>query len=88
LPAVYLYGLVDAERRFLNCLKRNFVTLMVQSIGTLFHIFACYFFVDILNYDIQGIGLASIITNLIMLILIIIYSRNIPEIKEAVKSGA
>ena len=86
LPAVYLYGLVDAERRFLNCLKRNFVTLMVQSIGTLFHVFACYFFVDILKYDIQGIGLASIITNFIIYVLIIAYSRNIPEIKNTAKS--
>ena len=88
MPAVYLYGLVDAERRFLNCLRRNFVTLVVQTIGTLFHVLACYFLVDILNYDIQGIGLASIITNLLMLVLIISYSRNVPEIKDAIqKSG-
>ena len=81
MPAVYLYGLVDAERRFLNCLKRNFVTLMVQGTGLIFHVIACYFFVDMMKMDIQGIGLASIITNLTMLLMIIAYSRNIPEIK-------
>ena len=54
---------------------------MVQSTGTLFHVLACYYFVDVMKMDIQGIGLASIITNFLMLILIIAYSRNIPEIK-------
>jgi Na+-driven multidrug efflux pump len=68
LPAIYIAGLVDAERRFLNCMKRNYATLMIQIFGTTFHIFWCYLFVDVYHMDINGIGYACIVTNLVMLL--------------------
>ena len=68
LPAIYIAGLVDAERRFLNCMKRNYATLMIQILGTTFHIFWCYLFVDVYHMDINGIGYACIVTNLVMLL--------------------
>lgn len=45
------------------------------------HIFWCWLFVDILEYDIEGIGLACTITNMTIFILMHIYIMSLPEIK-------
>jgi MATE family multidrug resistance protein len=68
LPAMYIQGLMDADRRFLNCMKKNYATLMIQTFGAISHIFWCYLFVDVFQMDIKGIGYACIVTNLGMYI--------------------
>ena len=59
---------MDADRRFLNCMKKNYATLMIHIFGSIFHVLWCYIFVDILEMDIKGIGYACIVTNLVMYI--------------------
>lgn len=79
LPAIYVAGLVDAERRFLNCMKINYATLLITILGTILHIFWCYLFVDIYQMDIYGIGYACLVTNIVMYAQIKLYSSYITK---------
>jgi len=80
LPALYIAGLTDAQRRFLNSIKRPMITMVAQFIGTLLHIVWGIVLVDYLKYDIEGIGIACIITNVIIFAITYLYTISLPEI--------
>jgi len=67
----------------LNSMKRNVATLVAQILGTAMHIFFSWIFVDKLKYEIPGIGIACMLTNVIILIFLHFYTMSLPEIREA-----
>jgi len=74
LPALYLMGIFDCERRFLNALGKSNAAMIGQAIGSIVHPIWCYVFVIKMEYGVTGAGLASTISNLIICIVIISYS--------------
>ena len=82
LPALFVQGLVDSQRRLLNCLKRNTCTFLVQACGTVVHIGWARLFVDRLGFGLQGIGMACFVTNLSVFIVVFAYAHRIPEVSK------
>ena len=83
LPALYFYGLIDAQRRFLTSIGHPTFTVIAQTIGAIMHIFWSWLFVVYYKYDLAGIGMASISTNLIIFVIVYVYMITLPEIREA-----
>ena len=83
LCSVYFLGMYDLTKRFLNCLKETWVPMAAQMTATILHIYWCHLFVNVLGWDIYGLGLASTLTSFILLASTMIYAHFIPEIKEA-----
>jgi Na+-driven multidrug efflux pump len=52
LPGLYILGLNDCQRRFLNSLGKNSVPLISQIVAIAFHLLWSYLFVDKLGYGI------------------------------------
>lgn len=77
LPAIYLLGLIDQQKKFLNSLQKNFVPSVISSIGAVMHIGWCYLFVDVEDYKIKGIGAACVITNFLVFLGHYIYTSTL-----------
>jgi Na+-driven multidrug efflux pump len=84
MPGLFLNGLFDGQRRFLNSLGRSDDPLLFQFIGVFMHVGWCYLFVTKMGLEIVGIGYASTISNLTVYTSLVIYSSCIPELSEAV----
>ena len=74
LPGSYFETMFDMKKRYLNCMNIAWVPMVAQIGGTLLHIFWCYLLVIKFNLDITGLGLATFITNLSLVIMIEVYS--------------
>ena len=73
----------DLKKRFMNCLGIAWVPMLAQTVGTLLHILWCYLCVIHADLGVKGLGLATAITNLSMLIMVTIYANCVPRIKDA-----
>ena len=80
LLSVYLMGMYDLNKRFLNCLKTTWVPMISQVLATLLHIFWCHLFVTVFEWDLHGLGLASTLTSFILLSTTVVYAHCIKEI--------
>ena len=58
--------------------------MVCQIIGQVFHVYMCYLLVWKHGMGIEGVGIASSITNLIVYLSLLTYSSMIPEINEAI----
>lgn len=84
LPAMYFYGMVNATLRFMWSLGIYTVPTIIQCASSILHVLNLHIFKD---YGILGIGMASIVTNLVLLVSFEIYMRYfIPEIKHLFES--
>ena len=59
-------------------MKLNVVPLIANIIGIVVHIFFCWFFVDYYQFDIAGIGLAGIVTNTLIFVILYVYTISLP----------
>ena len=59
-------------------MKLNVVVLCAQIFGTAFHILWSYLLVDYYHYDIKGIGMAGIITNVTVFFILDTYTNSLP----------
>ena len=84
LPGLFIMGLFDGHRRFLNSLGRSNDPLAFQIVGIILHIGWCKYFVTVHHMGIVGIGYASTISNITVYVSLLIYSSCIPEISEAI----
>ena len=80
LIAIYIGCLSDAQRRFLNCLKRNMFTFLTQVLASFMHIFWCWFFIDYMKCDVWGVGMASIVTQIFNMFCTTTYIYLLPEV--------
>ena len=69
------------KKRFLNCLNIAQVPTIAQVGATLFHILWCYCLVELLELQVLGLGLASFITDLSMVVMIELLSLTNPLVK-------
>jgi len=72
LPGILLYCLADLQRRFLNNFGLNHIAFYPMILGALLHAIWCEIFVIQLSMGITGLGIANVITQLIILIVLII----------------
>ena len=84
LPGVYFQVMFDLKKRFLNCMTISWVPMLAQMGGTLLHILWCHIFVTKLDLGVHGLGLATAITNIGMIIMITGYAFCLPSIKESI----
>ena len=85
LPGLYILGLNDCQRRFLNSLGKNSVPLISQMVAIAFHLLWSYLFVNKLGYGIEGTGIAGTLTNSTALLMNYGYTLYLsPDISEAV----
>ena len=59
------------------------VPMIAQCVGQVFHVFFSWLFVWKLDYGIVGTGIASVITNSIIYIIIMVYTNMLPDLREA-----
>ena len=83
LASVYLLGMYDLEKRFLNCLRTTWVPMVACVGANLLHILWCHIFVTVLGWDLYGLGFASTLTAFILHSSIIVYSHCLKDIREA-----
>ncbi|TNV79111.1 hypothetical protein FGO68_gene194 [Halteria grandinella] len=81
IPAVYILGLCDANRRLLSCMGYQNIPMAIQLISTFLHIFWCWLLTDKMGMGIKGPGLANIITNLVNLVAVHIYTKRFTDTK-------
>lgn len=81
LPGLYLAGLFDSERRFLNNLRKNQVPLIAIASGQFLHVLASYLLVIRWGLGIQGTGLASGLTNGCVFLITVAYANSLEEVK-------
>lgn len=78
-----LAGLNDAQRRALNMMGKTRVPVVCQVVGVLFHTVLCYFLVSVQRMGIQGVGVATSVSNLFILGLMLVYTNALPELSAA-----
>ena len=83
LFSVYLLGMYDMVKRYLNCHKQTWIPMIAQVIATTLHIVWCYLFVLRLEWDLLGLGLASTMTCFVLLTTTLLYLDCVPEIRNA-----
>ena len=84
LPGLYLAGLIDGQRRFLNCLELSDVPFKIQVLGNVVHAGLCYLFIVVAAQGVKGAAIATSLANAFILLSLLIYSWRIEQIKEAV----
>lgn len=70
-------------RRYLNSMKKSYIPLYTQTVGTVLHILLCYVFINHLDYGIQGASLATAVTYIFQLVVIMIYAQCQHDIRAA-----
>ena len=56
--------------------------MLAQTVATLLHILWCYLFAEYFELEVLGLGIATIITDLILVITIELFSLTVPFVKE------
>lgn len=83
LPGIYLSGLNDLQSAFLNIMGKSHVPMLCQSTAILFHWVLCYIFVVELGLEVQGIGLATSLSNLVPQVLMLAFVSRDTDLEEA-----
>jgi MATE family multidrug resistance protein len=68
LPGIYFLGLLDSNRRFLNCLGHQTGPMVIQVITTSLHLLWCYILVDVMEWGAAGAGVATTLTHFLTLV--------------------
>lgn len=85
LPGLYLQGLADLQRRFLNGFGKNNIPFICTAIGVGFHSLWSEIFVLRLNYGIVGTGIANLITSSLTFTMLMVYTQTQSDLKEALQ---
>lgn len=83
LPGLIIFGFNDIQRRFLNSLGQANIPMICLALGQLLHGPWVYLLAVHMDLGIQGIGFASTITNMTMLISMLIMTSLESSISEA-----
>lgn len=84
LPVILLASFNDAQKRFLNCCKKNFVPMASNLVNTLMYPLWCYLFIIHLELGIQGCALADLISMSITLVINFVYTYCCHDLQESI----
>ena len=65
-----MYGLYDATRTYFVSINKAMIPMVIQLTCSTLHIFWCYLFVYVYHFDLEGIALATTVSNTLLFILI------------------
>lgn len=82
LLGIYLRTMFDMKKRFLNCMSITWVPMFAQVVATLFHILWCYLFAEVFDFGVQGLGVATLLSDLILVIVIESFSLMVPIVND------
>lgn len=83
LPGVWLQGLFDLKKRFLNCMTISWIPMLAMIGATVLHVLWCFLFVTWMDMSVIGLGLATSLTYLLMLVMITQYAQCVSRISDA-----
>ena len=72
----------DMKKRYLNCMSITWVPMLAQVVATLLHILWCYLFAEIFELQVLGLGIATLISDLILVVVIELFSLTVPIVNE------
>jgi MATE family multidrug resistance protein len=72
---IYILGLLDANRRLLNCMGYQNGPMLIQITCTFMHILWCYLFVDVWLFGVRGPAYATVLTYAINLVALYVYTE-------------
>ena len=75
MPAVLFYGIYDLYKRWLSCMRITLVPMIVMVVSTFAHLIFCYILVEVYDEGILGLGYASLLSNFVKMIIVMIYCR-------------
>ena len=84
LPGIYLIGLSDCQRRFLNNFGKNNISFYAGFSAMVLHSFWSYIFVIKLDLEIIGTGLANVTTQITIFMMLYWFTKREDQIQEAV----
>lgn len=73
LPGMLCHGQFDLMKRWLATMRKTFATMVIQIFVSILHLSLCYYFVFVLKMEINGLGLAISLTNLLKFLLTLGY---------------
>jgi multidrug resistance protein, MATE family len=75
IPAMFFFGQVDINRRFLVNMGCTKAPMFIQLFITILHVGWCYIFIDYLQMGFKGAALAMMISSLLSLIIAYVYTE-------------
>lgn len=86
LPGLYIMGLQNCQKKFLNNLKKVKVPMVSQCVASFLHVFWIYFLVseNQMNLGVTGTAIGMVITNSTVFLSNLVYTAYLPDIQEAV----
>ena len=85
MPALFLNGLVDGQRRMLNCFEYGTIGLVCQLLAVICQIAGCYVALEKYDLGIAGIGYANNISQVLSLICITAITSCVPALKPVIQ---
>jgi Na+-driven multidrug efflux pump len=62
-PALFLWGVLDAQRRFVNSFQKFWTPAISMSICVAAHPFVCHYFLNEEKWGMKGLAMAQLVTN-------------------------
>ena len=85
IPGMLMLGFFDLSRRFLTCLQYSQGPMIAQIISSVLHLVLCIFWVAPNGLDVSGLGMATMITYLVMWILTDCYAFCVPAVRRTLR---
>lgn len=82
MPGLFVYGLSDLNRKYLNSFRLNFIPMISFAIAVMLHPIWTQYFVVKQGMNIIGISIAGIITNSITFLILKIFKNTHNDLKE------
>ena len=83
IPGMIFLGFFDLSRRFLTCLQYSQGPMIAQIFSSILHLVLCIFWVAPGDLDVGGLGMATMITYLVMWVFTDGYACYVPECRKA-----
>ena len=84
MPGMFLWGLCDLHRKFLNSFQLNLLPMLAFTFTTLLHPVWLYYFVYHKGYWLEGIAMAGFVTNVTTIVALRALIQAQPRLKPAV----
>ena len=83
MPGMFFYGQYDCYKRWLACMRITFMPMVAMLIATALHFFLCYYFVNVLDWGVDGLPIASSVKDFVLILMVVIYGWCDPKINRA-----
>jgi Na+-driven multidrug efflux pump len=82
LPSVFLSGMNDSQKKFLNCFKKNYVPMVTNAINVALYPVILYLFVFKMELGILGLAMTDNVSIFLTLMSNLIYTWSLKDLEE------